>query len=205
LALVKQGMLTWVKQRPKDIGNQTLRALTYHQAHPEARQLPEDPAALGNGAVMRAAAHGILSASPQQAAENAWLEAGLTHPSVLARASSALVAELVAWLIQGVPAPEALAAALSNLGTRDPTAAQELIPLGQFSSSSSGHTVYTTRLALHSLLEAPDFETGLSQVIALGGDTDTNAAVAGALLGARFGSQDIPERWQAQLKSGLPL
>ena len=29
----------------------------------------------------------------------------------------------------------------------------------------------------------------------LGGDTDTNAAIAGALLGARFGFEAIPKEW----------
>ena len=28
-----------------------------------------------------------------------------------------------------------------------------------------------------------------------GGDTDTNAAVAGAVLGARYGVGAVPERW----------
>ena len=33
--------------------------------------------------------------------------------------------------------------------------------------------------------------------VAAGGDTDTNAAVAGAVLGARYGASNIPERWLA--------
>ena len=32
-----------------------------------------------------------------------------------------------------------------------------------------------------------------------GGDTDTNAAVAGALLGARYGEAELPPRWVDQI------
>ena len=34
----------------------------------------------------------------------------------------------------------------------------------------------------------------------LGGDADTNGAVAGALAGARFGAGAIPERWIEPLR-----
>ena len=39
------------------------------------------------------------------------------------------------------------------------------------------------------------FESALRQVVEAGGDTDTNGAVAGAVLGARYGASAIPERW----------
>lgn len=47
---------------------------------------------------------------------------------------------------------------------------------------------------------ATDFESGLLAVVALGGATDTNAAVAGALLGAKFGRMNIPGRWYYKLE-----
>jgi ADP-ribosyl-[dinitrogen reductase] hydrolase len=37
-------------------------------------------------------------------------------------------------------------------------------------------------------------------VVLEGGDTDTNAAVAGAALGARFGIEAIPERWISSVR-----
>ncbi len=39
----------------------------------------------------------------------------------------------------------------------------------------------------------------MSAVIEAGGDTDTNGAVAGALLGARFGLGAIPQRWRERI------
>jgi ADP-ribosylglycohydrolase len=41
----------------------------------------------------------------------------------------------------------------------------------------------------------PDLERGLVWLASAGGDTDTNAAVAGGLLGARDGEGVIPARW----------
>ncbi len=38
-----------------------------------------------------------------------------------------------------------------------------------------------------------------------GGDADTNAAVAGALLGARFGVKDIPLEWLESLRDRYTL
>ena len=45
------------------------------------------------------------------------------------------------------------------------------------------------------LLDAPDFRSRVEDVIRLGDDADTNGAVAGALLGARFGAGGIPSEW----------
>ena len=40
------------------------------------------------------------------------------------------------------------------------------------------------------------FEEDLVEVVGLGGDTDTNAAIAGAFLGAVHGADGIPKRWR---------
>jgi len=94
-------------------------ALDYLREHPEALSFPEAPDAQGNGAVMRAAPHGVKSRNARDAVENAWTEAALTHPSWEARASSALVAALVAHLIDGVRPEEALNASYALLERRD--------------------------------------------------------------------------------------
>lgn len=63
-----------------------------------------------------------------------------------------------------------------------------------------GNVGHTLHVALWSLLNASDFRDGLTKVAKIGGDTDTNGAVAGGLLGAKFGVQGIPEEWQDVLK-----
>ena len=51
------------------------------------------------------------------------------------------------------------------------------------------------RNALWQLLHAPDAESGVVDTVMRGGDTDTNAAICGALLGAVHGIDALPARW----------
>jgi hypothetical protein len=44
-----------------------------------------------------------------------------------------------------------------------------------------------------------DFQAAVSEVIACGGDTDTVAAITGALVGSRVGVQGIPARWRTSI------
>jgi ADP-ribosyl-[dinitrogen reductase] hydrolase len=216
LRRVRDAMLSWEDTRPKDIGNQTMRAFAYLRRRPEALSLPDDPEAQGNGAVMRAAAHGAMAQSPAEAVRNAWAEAALTHPSETARASSALIAAVTARLIEVATPAEALEVAFSATEDEtgyggDPRAVfwpddiEELVRSYPEDRSRWGWTVHTTRLALGCLLQAMDFRSGLEEVVRLGGDADTNGAVAGALLGARFGASAIPPEWLREVrgKEGL--
>jgi ADP-ribosylglycohydrolase len=59
------------------------------------------------------------------------------------------------------------------------------------------------RLSFWHLLHATSFESALVDVTNRGGDSDTNAAITGALLGARFGEAAIPERWRALVLGAL--
>jgi ADP-ribosylglycohydrolase len=50
-------------------------------------------------------------------------------------------------------------------------------------------------VGLHALTTFDRYEDGVGWVISQGGDVDTNAAVAGALLGYRDGMSAVPARW----------
>jgi ADP-ribosylglycohydrolase len=62
-----------------------------------------------------------------------------------------------------------------------------------------GYTLKTLGAALWALRHARTFEAGVTAIIHEAGDADTNAAVAGALLGARFGLGGIPAAWVREL------
>lgn len=72
------------------------------------------------------------------------------------------------------------------------------------SSSGPGTTTTTTTTATTN----PDarisnpFEALLTDLVMHGGDADTNAAVAGALLGAWFGHAALPSRWRDGMAEG---
>lgn len=55
-----------------------------------------------------------------------------------------------------------------------------------------GYTLKTMSAALWAFNHTADFQAGLKSVIEQGGDGDTNGAVAGALLGLKFGFDRLP-------------
>lgn len=72
-----------------------------------------------------------------------------------------------------------------------------------------GWVLIAFRNALWQLLHAPSLEAGVVGTVTRGGDTDTNAAICGALLGAVYGIDAFPAQWldrvlNCQPKSGHP-
>jgi ADP-ribosylglycohydrolase len=63
-----------------------------------------------------------------------------------------------------------------------------------------GYTYKTLAAATWALIHAPTVESALQSIIQEGGDADTNAAVAGGLLGAKFGSSAYLNKKVNQLR-----
>lgn len=59
-------------------------------------------------------------------------------------------------------------------------------------SQHHGHVLLALQNAWYQALHAPSFEHGVVATVMQGGDTDTNAAIAGALRGALHGARAIP-------------
>ena len=57
---------------------------------------------------------------------------------------------------------------------------------------------------LWQLLHAPNLEEALVDTVMRGGDTDTNATICGALLGAVYGRKAIPTQWVDRLLNCRP-
>jgi ADP-ribosyl-[dinitrogen reductase] hydrolase len=58
-----------------------------------------------------------------------------------------------------------------------------------------GYTLKAMQVALWCTAQAGGFEQIVVGVVNEGGDTDTNGALAGAVMGARYGASSIPPRW----------
>jgi ADP-ribosyl-[dinitrogen reductase] hydrolase len=93
--------------------------------------------------------------------------------------------------------PETIAQAVS--GARLPLSAFQL------DGKQKGWAIKGLQVALWSLRAEGSVEEILERVILEGGDTDTNAALAGAVLGASRGLEAIPERWIASLRDPQTL
>ena len=64
---------------------------------------------------------------------------------------------------------------------------------------SSGYVVATLEAAIWCLLNTDSYEECVLKAVNLGSDTDTVAAVAGALAGCLYGLEGIPEKWLSGL------
>jgi ADP-ribosylglycohydrolase len=71
--------------------------------------------------------------------------------------------------------------------------------------TQQGWVLTALQNAFQRLLHAPDAETALIETVGQGGDTDTNAAIAGALMGAAFGRGAFPARWVLKVLACRPL
>lgn len=68
---------------------------------------------------------------------------------------------------------------------------------------SIGYTLRTLSASLWCYWHATSFETGLLSVVNEGGDADTNAAIACAILGAKFGYSSIPAYYIENLNNRM--
>ena len=196
-----------------------------------ARQVWEESGrySAGNGAVMRCAPLAIRWLRNDVAlARNTALSAVATHADPRCVWSSILVNVAVAMSLRGedVAASEAVRrtrraakelgdslAAVGVAGTV-PEAVLDAcaMPNGTtptdlaLDGDDKGYTLKAMQAALWCATQATDFEEDLVAVVSAGGDTDTNGAIAGALLGARFGLKAIPSRWRwrlAEVRQGM--
>src|SRR5690606_9819614 len=70
---------------------------------------------------------------------------------------------------------------------------------------SKFHTLHTMQTALWAFYHHTSVEDALVDAVNRGGDTDTNAAVTGALMGARYGINAVPARWRSALLDGAKI
>jgi ADP-ribosylglycohydrolase len=70
--------------------------------------------------------------------------------------------------------------------------------------TQQGWVLIAFQNALWQLLHADSMEEGVVDTVMRGGDTDTNAAIAGALLGAVHGRQAVPNQWVEKLLACRP-
>jgi ADP-ribosylglycohydrolase len=203
----------WVAGRPFDVGNTTRRGLGAAALAPQGRRAAAAMAAASresqsNGALMRIAPAGLWARSAAEAAEVAREDARLSHPHPVCRdASAAFAAAIWTGIAGGTPAAmlagaRAEAREAAVLDALDAAAAGRGVP--DF-LSSQGWVLVAFRNAFFHLLHTPDAEAALVATVGEGGDTDTNAAICGALLGAAAGRAAFPARWVLPVLACRPL
>jgi ADP-ribosyl-[dinitrogen reductase] hydrolase len=189
----------WYRSQPFDVGNTTRAALNgYLMGESQA-----------NGSLMRASPLGVLAhaATAAQAAEWARADSALTHPHLVCGDAVAAFVVAVADAVAHGDARHAWSAALAwargahaQAPVVDALEAAEHGPRAA-DGENQGWVLIALQNAFHDLLHATGVEAGVVASVARGGDTDTNAAIAGALLGAVHGREGVPPAWRALVLS----
>jgi ADP-ribosyl-[dinitrogen reductase] hydrolase len=198
--------LEWFATSPPDVDSQTAAAFREHQrGMPEAakavfdRRGPEVSA--GNGSVMYCAPLGLAYASrADDLLEAAPALSAITHWDGRCATACLAVTLTAAALVRGQHPETAVRDALARVTDREGGEELDYLTGGAgierpIDGPDQGFTFFTAGVALRVAGEGRPFEDGLREVVALGGDTDTNAAVAGALLGALHGVEALPRAW----------
>jgi len=175
--------------------------------------------AQGNGTAMRATpigAHQNRGAERLRAAAHwARVDSAITHKSDEAKEGSAAMAVATSHLCSGGRKADFLTTVLEHTEkSRLRYAVEDLYrairrgdSLGDFLktrewllSGVSAHVVQSVPAAFTVFLYSENFEETVKNAIKLGGDTDTIAAMAGALAGSLYGIEGIPETLLAPLE-----
>ncbi|MEJ2211781.1 MAG: ADP-ribosylglycohydrolase family protein, partial [Anaerolineae bacterium] len=208
-----QRFVDWLRAGPPDVGIHTREVLARiargqpWDAAVEAVQA-QRPDSAGNGSVMRCWPVALADWNDlDQLLADSRLQSHVTHPHAECQAGSAFVNAAIYHLLRGTPPPDAVARALDDVAMprplrdvveRAPTRSREGLP-------NSGWVRHTLESAVWGLLTSDTFEEAVVQVVNLGNDADTAGTVAGALAGAAYGLDAIPQRWRQALQGQWPL
>jgi ADP-ribosyl-[dinitrogen reductase] hydrolase len=166
-----------------------------------------------NGALMRISPLGIFcwSRDLESTSRFAKQDAALTHPHPVCLQANALFAMSIAQLISGSKSPKETYEDIKVWATELKVEkalmkaildAPDSVPADYV--HQQGWVIIAFQNALWQLLNAPSLEEGVVDTVMRGGDTDTNAAVAGALLGAVYGRHAVPKQWVEKIMSCRP-
>jgi len=210
---VAKRWVKWMRVDGRGIGITTKRALTLIDRGKEpfeAGQLAnqENPGrSAGNGSVMRCIPVALrYHDDPDRLIRVSTQQAAITHADERCTWGAAAVNLAARELLHGNI--YFIDEVMHRIGDRAPRALREAIhrvpreresdlPIAR--AGEAGYVVHCVEIAFWFVTHDRSLEEALIALAQAGGDTDTNAAVAGALLGARYGDVALPPRWIDQI------
>lgn len=193
----------WAASGPFDMGNATSAAM---RGAPLA-------GSQANGSLMRSSPLGVFAhaLAPDAVVRAARADSELTHPHRVCGDSVAAYVLAVSHAVRTGDGPDgAYETALTwARGEADPSVVDALTRAATAAPNCDeekvGWVLIALQNAFYELLHAPSLEDGVVATVRRGGDTDTNAAIAGALLGAVHGREAVPMQWRQMVLSCRPV
>jgi len=197
----------WLDTDPFDCGRTTMRGLSSWSSADKQSQ--------ANGSLMRISPLGIYGSRFElnTVADWAMQDSRLTHPNVVCQKAVAIYTTAIATTISNGLSNDALYD-LALIRARqemyyEPSIyevlrkAEDTLP-EDFVTHKKGWVLVALQNAFYRLLHAKDTEQAIIETVSEGGDTDTNGAICGALVGAVYGVDSIPERWRNAILNCRP-
>lgn len=207
---LKTALIAWADSLPKDIGNTTKKGIENLRAGLPLRECGyKHPTMYGNGSIMRAAPLALYQGEDWQ--DIATTQCLMTHGHQLCVEVDLIYLQLLRDLLAGKDPQLALKSALNS--TQDDSELSQILHTSHQASwstlNTSGHAAWTLGAGLWALQKALDGtllpHEAVIQVANRGDDSDTCAAVAGAILGAAFGADVWPRDWLGILEKKMIL
>ncbi len=201
----RKAYVSWLNSGPFDCGMTISSGL---------RGQP-NPASQANGAMMRISPLGIFGANHHLARVADWAreDAALTHPHPICREANALFTMAISQAVRAECDARELYRRIAGWA-EDMTVDGSLLRAIQGAATAPprnydyvyqrGWVLTAFHNVLWQLSHAPSLEEAVVDTVMRGGDTDTNAAICGALLGAVYGRDAIPAQWTECLLSCRP-
>jgi len=196
----------WYDDGPFDIGLMTADAISEYQsgtswrdAGREVWQRRAEGSNAGNGSIMRCAPHAIAFANEFDDLDTVSRQSSaITHHDLRCQYGCTILNHTIAGYLRGNDDP--LSDAIARVDGDAPDELVEtvrLVPnlIDNDQLENTGYVVHTLQTSLYDALTAETAEDAIVTSVNRGGDTDTLGAVTGALAGARFGAEALPERW----------
>jgi ADP-ribosylglycohydrolase/fructose-1,6-bisphosphatase/inositol monophosphatase family enzyme len=212
----------WYRSGPFDIGATTSRALAPTGAaasHLDAALVAAvrsaaDAISQSNGSLMRVSPLGIFGSAldPDVLADLARSDSVLTHPNPICQEACAVYVVAIAHAVASGDSPQQVyrfALDWARRALREEAVLEALLAAGSEPPAdfvrNQGWVLVALQNAFYRLLHAPSAAEGIIATATCGGDTDTNAAIAGALLGAVHGRESLPQGWRNLVLSCRPV
>ena len=196
-------LVRWVLALPPGVGLATLRGSLRLLVNfsPERSGVRS----AGNGPAMRAALLGVCAVDETHMAALVRASTRVTHTDPRAEDGALLIAGIARALARGLEVDASFAGEVRDPELRS-RAQQAFAAAGEtledyramagYSRGVSGFVVHTVPAAIYCWRRHHDDpEAAIEAAIRLGGDTDTVAAIVGALIGAEHGASDLPPRF----------
>lgn len=217
---VARRYLAWSQATPHGMGGTTRAAMEKLASGTDWRRSGiafDDADKVGSAPPMRAASIGAYFSTESTILSACRQDAYITHADPEGVAASFAVALSVHLALQGASPADVLSLVLAAIARaklasvptrveRGLSSAHAVFERGYFPEQFTrecagrrGNAWQITTTAIYCALGAPSFRDGVIAAVKIGGDADTRGAIAGAILGARFGLEGIPDEYKRGL------